>query len=56
METTLKIGILGAGRMGQTLARLLVKAGYRVKLANSRGPDSLAEIVSGFRQKKRSDA
>lgn len=32
--------------MGQTLARLLVKAGYRVKLANSRSPDSLAEIVA----------
>jgi len=46
METTLKIGILGAGRMGQTLARLLVKAGYRVKLANSRSPESLAEIVA----------
>ena len=46
MEITFKIGILGAGRMGRTLARLLVKAGYRVKLANSRGPDSLAEIVA----------
>lgn len=46
MEKTLEIGILGAGRMGQTLARLLVKASYRVKLANSRGPDSLAEIVA----------
>lgn len=46
METTLKIGILGAGRMGRTLARLLVKADYRVKLANSRGPDSLVEIVA----------
>lgn len=45
METTLKIGILGAGRLGQTLARLLVKAGYRVKLANSRNPHSLASLV-----------
>ncbi len=31
--------------MGRTLARLLVKAGYRVKLANSRNPDSLASLV-----------
>ena len=46
METTLNIGILGAGRMGQALARLLVKAGYWVKLSNSRGPDWLAGIVA----------
>ncbi len=46
METKSNIGILGAGRMGQTLARLFVKAGYRVTLSNSRGPASLAEIVA----------
>lgn len=40
------IGILGAGRMGQALARLLVGAGYSVRLANSRGPDSLADLVA----------
>lgn len=31
--------------MGQTLARLLVKAGYRVNLANSRNSDSLDQFV-----------
>ena len=40
------IGILGAGRMGQALARLLVGAGYSVRLANSRGPASLADFVA----------
>lgn len=44
----MKIGILGAGHMGQTLARLLVQAGYQVQLANSRGPDSLSEFVTGL--------
>lgn len=46
METALSICILGAGRMGKTLARLLFKAGYRVKLANSRSPDTLIAIVA----------
>jgi predicted dinucleotide-binding enzyme len=41
-----KIGILGAGRMGTALARLFVDAGHQVRLANSRGPDSLAPLVA----------
>jgi predicted dinucleotide-binding enzyme len=40
------IGIIGAGRMGTTLARLFVDAGHRVKLSNSRGPASLADLVA----------
>jgi predicted dinucleotide-binding enzyme len=40
------VGILGAGRMGRTLARLLVDAGHDVRLANSRGPRSLGELVA----------
>jgi predicted dinucleotide-binding enzyme len=39
------IGILGSGRMGTALARLLAGAGYRVLLANSRGPHTLADQV-----------
>jgi predicted dinucleotide-binding enzyme len=42
------VGILGAGRMGQTLARLLVDAGHDVRLANSRGPASLHDLVAGL--------
>ncbi len=42
----MKIGILGAGRMGQTLARLFVRAGHQVKLANSRRPESLQRLIS----------
>ncbi|MEM1032465.1 MAG: SDR family NAD(P)-dependent oxidoreductase [Myxococcota bacterium] len=42
------IGIIGAGNIGGTLAELLVKAGYEVVLANSRGPDTLAERVASL--------
>lgn len=40
------VGILGAGHMGQTLARLFLAAGHDVVLANSRGPESLAPLVA----------
>jgi 8-hydroxy-5-deazaflavin:NADPH oxidoreductase len=42
------VGLLGAGRMGETLARLFAGAGHDVRLANSRGPDSLAGLVAGI--------
>jgi len=41
----MKIGIIGAGRIGGTVARLLAGAGHEVALSNSRGPASLAETV-----------
>jgi 8-hydroxy-5-deazaflavin:NADPH oxidoreductase len=41
----MKIGIIGAGHMGSTLARLFVKAGHEVALANSRGPASLKPLI-----------
>jgi hypothetical protein len=37
-----RIGIVGSGRIGGTLARLLAAAGHEVAVANSRGPGSLA--------------
>jgi predicted dinucleotide-binding enzyme len=42
------IGVLGAGRMGLTLARLLGEAGHTVLLANSRAPHTLAAQVAGL--------
>ena len=41
----MKISIIGSGHIGGTLARLFVKAGHEVALANSRGPDSLKTFV-----------
>lgn len=40
------IGIIGAGRLGQAMARVAVRAGRTVMLANSRGPESLTSVVS----------
>ena len=40
------VGIIGAGRLGQAMARTALRAGRRVIIANSRGPDSLTGVVS----------
>lgn len=37
----MKIGILGAGNIGTTLAHRLAAAGHKVKVANSRGPETV---------------
>ena len=42
------VGIIGAGRLGQAMARTALRAGRRVVLANSRGPESLASVVSAL--------
>lgn len=43
----MKIGILGAGHIGKTLVQELSAAGHDVKVANSRGPDTIeAEVLS----------
>ena len=39
------VGFLGAGRLAQMLAPKVAKAGWKVVLSNSRGPDSLSELV-----------
>ena len=39
------IGLIGAGNIGSTVARLAVDAGYDVVLSNSRGPETLADLV-----------
>jgi predicted dinucleotide-binding enzyme len=42
----MKIGILGAGNIGAAAARLFVAAGHDLAISNSRGPDSLRELIS----------
>ncbi|MDW9486227.1 NADP oxidoreductase [Sinorhizobium meliloti] len=41
----MKIGILGSGHIGKTLAVKLVEAGHEVKVANSRGPHTIDAAV-----------
>jgi predicted dinucleotide-binding enzyme len=41
----MKIGIIGAGNIGAALAGKLVASGHSVKLANSKGPETLAGLA-----------
>ena len=40
------IGLIGSGLIGSTVARLAVDAGHDVVLSNSRGPETLADLVA----------
>jgi predicted dinucleotide-binding enzyme len=42
---TMQIGIIGAGKIGGTLTRRLTALGHEVKVANSRAPETLAELA-----------
>lgn len=42
----MKIGMIGAGHIGGTLARLFAEAGHEVALSNAHGPESLADLVN----------
>src|SRR6267378_2056493 len=40
------IGVIGAGSMGEVLARQLAKRSHHVSIANSRGPESLTALAA----------
>jgi len=42
----MEIAILGSGRIGAVAARLFVAAGHEIAITNSRGPESLRELVN----------
>jgi len=42
----MQIGAIGAGDFAQAFAKRALKAGHKVKLSNSRGAESLREIVN----------
>ncbi len=39
------VGIIGAGRIGQAMARTALRAGRTVVVSNSRGPETLGSVV-----------
>jgi 8-hydroxy-5-deazaflavin:NADPH oxidoreductase len=47
------VGFIGSGLIGGTVARLAVAAGYDVVLSNSRGPETLSELVAELGPKAR---
>ncbi|MDH6292852.1 NADPH-dependent F420 reductase [Rhodococcus opacus] len=47
------IGLVGVGMLGRSIARLCVNAGYDVVIANSRGPETLTDIVADLGGKAR---
>src|SRR5687768_8562322 len=44
----MKIGIVGTGHIGKTLALKLSEAGHTIEVANSRGPETIAADVLAF--------
>jgi 8-hydroxy-5-deazaflavin:NADPH oxidoreductase len=42
----MNIGVIGPGEIGSVIVRKLRDAGYSVKMANSKGPDSLRELAA----------
>src|SRR5437764_1161775 len=45
IQSRMRIGIIGTGNIGGTLTRKLRALGHDVKIANSRGPESLAGLA-----------
>lgn len=45
-QTPMKIGIIGAGNIGGTLTRRFSALGHKVFVANSRGPETLADLAA----------
>src|SRR6218665_3318398 len=46
-------GIIGAGNIGSQVARALTAAGEQVVIANSRGPETLTELIAELGPKAR---
>jgi len=42
----MKIGIIGAGNIGANAAKLFIKAGHEIAIANSRGAETLKDLVA----------
>jgi 8-hydroxy-5-deazaflavin:NADPH oxidoreductase len=47
-DQTGMVGVIGAGQIGQALARTAQRGGRKVVIANSRGPETLAPVVAAL--------
>ncbi|KLD31664.1 NADP oxidoreductase, partial [Xanthomonas perforans] len=47
------VGIIGAGNIGSALAKGFADHGYDVVIANSRGPETLSDLVAEVGDKAR---
>ncbi len=45
MKRKLKIGVIGAGNIGSALTKHFTRLGHDVVVANSRGPETLADLA-----------
>ena len=52
----MRIGIIGAGHIGGTAATLFARAGHEVAVSNSRGPDSLAPLITSIGRSAHADS
>jgi predicted dinucleotide-binding enzyme len=55
-EDMTTIGFIGSGKVGSTLARLAVDTGHDVVLSNSRGPQTLQDLVTQLGPRARAAA
>ncbi len=46
----MNIGVIGIGDIGAVIVKKLRDAGYPVKMANSKGPDSLRKLAAERRR------
>jgi 8-hydroxy-5-deazaflavin:NADPH oxidoreductase len=44
----MRVGIIGSGHIGATVARRLVDSGHEVAISNSRGPDTLHDLATAI--------
>jgi predicted dinucleotide-binding enzyme len=44
----MRVGIIGSGHIGATVARRLVETGHEVAISNSRGPDTLHDLATAI--------
>lgn len=44
----MRIGIIGAGFIGRSVAQLVIAAGHEAMLSNSRGPQTMSSVLSGI--------